>query len=621
MKAKRFYKNDISISNEYIVFESPSYSNEKLVYVGVPSAEDRALVRSYFFEELDRLNVDILTASFNLVKVKKQHYIITEVVYNGEFLSFERELDTNDFILLSNGLFIVFIKKPSFTGNLVLNVNFYDFQPHVLFVNEFTAKNFTSNPSSKITSSSLYVSGIVGLDKDGNAVYYGRFSQPVLLNEAYVFLQKLLIPTYSFVPKGGPGFFGVGNINISLYYPSSNVSNVDVFLYHPSVSDPGNLQIDLYSPDITDEEDITVIVDVVFLLAEDGAFAVNLHDDVAGEVGIISSITSYKLISTTSIFYGGVDVEGLYVYYLDYYNDNNTVSIYRYDVTSQETILFLTFSNMNSQTFSSLQFDKENRIFFVLANNGTYFISLSNPIFVTFSDYFGVNGRYLSYNFVTGSGGLGTLYYTDDNTGIKSAIYTNTSPYIYPPTLSFLNTLSDLSFFDTPKSYTQIYYVTRSSSFNVLKVDYSEGVIYSTSNTMSAICRLVDDSASAISHQSGSSFAVYIVQEELAAPDVFSVSLTFVGLVPKFVREIKHFTSSAAISEFDIYSTISTYDAFADITFAPNDNVMSGSINSGATFATAPNDNVLVNLFNTEEMETAPSALFRQTLNSENNII
>ena len=553
MKEKRFYKNEIKVSNEYIVFEDLDHESENIVYITNPSLEDRAILRSYFAKELeDEFGVDIYNDDIILVKVKKQHYIIVELFYNSVRYVVKDTFYLDDFIILTNSNYIVFVKRPTFSGTVVLNVNFYDFQPTLLLVSEFTYKNFTSNPSVFSGSNVPYASGIVGFDKKGNVVYYGKFSQPLLVNDAYVFLQRILIPTYSKVRIKGSQFISLENININLHYPVYYTQSPDILLYRP---------------DFIDEEDI-VIEEIGFMISSYGAFAVNLHDDVDGEVGIVSDVSGYRMINTTSIRYGGVEVEGTYVYYLDYYDNENTLSIYRYDVLYSTLSLFLTFSNKNSKTFSSLQFDRDNRIFFVSADNGTYFISLSSIPFITFSDYFGVNARYFSYNRDASGSYLGRVFYTDGTYGIKSSFYTKNAPYILTQTTSFISDDYGISFFDTDKSTTSIYYVTTSESFNVVKSNAYGTIVYSTSENMGAIARTLDEKATVISYASGSAYALALVKEVISDSGII-YSYSFVNFVPKFVREIKHFTNSIVFSEFDFEDKLANYHSDLSFSYLP----------------------------------------------------
>jgi len=538
MRAKDFYKTDIKVFTEVVGFPSPgSYENDNIKLEIAPDDQLKAQIRALFIDLFRKLNIDFDALTFEIVRIKRQYYHIHSITYGGNPISLVNDsyYDHPDFILVRNESFVVVGKKVPAISPLFFTLTLYELQPLKLLVAEFVAKNFTTNPTA-VPGVSPYVSGIYGMNQNGDVVFVSKFSQPIKLDEAYVFVQKILIPSYSYVPPpppppSVPPQITTSDVNIELYFP--NITTTD-----PNIS--------LYFPDITAPSDI--IVSLGFFYDQSPALFLNLHDGSSGEVGLLDSSGNYKQVTTTSIQYGGVAVWGYDVFWLDYYTTSSTetVSIKRLFLGGGYIEDYITFSNQGSTTFNALLYDITKSVFIVSADNGTYMVRKS-PYLVTFSDFFGTASIFMDLNYSTSN-----LYYTDNTPYLKYALYTTTSPYFFNPTNSGNLTVSNLSYFSVYVSTsTQYFYITQSGSNQVLRSTGNNLTFYSSSqmgalevdweNVWNEPVNLLFFSA-----VTGSAWGLFKSPKS-------SVSVSFIGAVSKFVRQIAPVVNYVPVS--NVYLT------------------------------------------------------------------
>ncbi|NP_835706.1 hypothetical protein Rm378p119 [Rhodothermus phage RM378] len=538
MRAKDFYKTDIKVFTEVVGFPSPgSYENDNIKLEIAPDDQLKAQIRALFIDLFRKLNIDFDALTFEIVRIKRQYYHIHSITYGGNPISLVNDsyYDHPDFILVRNESFVVVGKKVPAISPLFFTLTLYELQPLKLLVAEFVAKNFTTNPTA-VPGVSPYVSGIYGMNQNGDVVFVSKFSQPIKLDEAYVFVQKILIPSYSYVPPPPPSPsepppITTSDVNIELYFP--NITTTD-----PNIS--------LYFPDITTPSDI--IVSLGFFYDQSPALFLNLHDGSSGEVGLLDSSGSYKQVTTTSIQYGGVAAWGYDVFWLDYYTTSSTetVSIKRLFLGGGYIEDYITFSNQGSTTFNALLYDITKSVFIVSADNGTYMVRKS-PYLVTFSDFFGTASIFMDLNYSTS-----VLYYTDNTPYLKYASYTTTSPYFFNPINSGFLTVSYLSYFSVYVSTsTQYFYLTSSGANVVLKSTGNNLTFYSSpqmgalevdwENVWNEPVNLLFFSA-----VTGSAWGLFKSPKS-------SVSVSFIGAVSKFVRQIAPVVNYVPVS--NVYLT------------------------------------------------------------------
>jgi hypothetical protein len=605
MRAKDFYKTDIKVFTEVVGFPSHgSYENDNIKLEIAPDDQLKAQIRALFIDLFRKLNIDFDALTFEIVRIKRQYYHIHSITYGGNPISLVNDsyYDHPDFILVRNESFVVVGKKMPVISPLFFTLTLYELQPLKLLVAEFVAKNFTTNPTA-VPGFSPYVSGIYGMNQNGDVVFVSKFSQPIKLDEAYVFVQKILIPSYSYVPPPPPSpseppQITTSDVNIELYFPNITTTDPNISLYFPNITttDPN---ISLYFPDITTPSDI--IVSLGFFYDQSPALFLNLHDGSSGEVGLLNSSGNYKQVTTTSIQYGGVAAWGYDVFWLDYYTTSSTetVSIKRLFLGGGYIEDYITFSNQGSTTFNALLYDITKSVFIVSADNGTYMVRKS-PYLVTFSYFFGTASIFMDLNYSTSN-----LYYTNNTPYLKYASYTTTPPYFFNPSNSGILTVSNLSYFSVYVSTsTQFFYLTSSGANVVLKSTGNNLTFYSAFQ-MGALTTDKENvwNRSTVSlffsAITGSAWGLFITPKS-------AVSVSFIGTVSKFVRQIAPIVNYEPISGYYITSsnagvTLSegwdvgkiTTDQYAGNT-TPSDNNYPQSFKRIASFYagnTTPSDN------------------------------
>jgi len=544
VRAKNFYKNDIYVFSEFVYVPSPvSYENDHIRYVKSPAGQDIALLRGYFLERLRRLNIDLDALNFEVIYIKRQHYHMHSIFYNGAPINIEGEFfDHADFVVLRSAHMIAIGKKTTFSGALTFALTLYEMQPLKLVVAEFAAKNFSSNPTA-FPGANPYVTGIYGMNQNGDVVFVSRFSQPVKLDEAYVFVQKILLPTYSYIPQAPPP-----PPSTTAIPPSFTTQNVNVSIYYPGIT-TSNPNVELYFPDITTQD---VVISLGFFYDETPALLLNLHNGTEGEVGLLSPNGNYRLVSTTSIKFGGVAAYGYEIYWLDYFSaaNTNTLSIKRLQLNGGYFEDYITFSNQGSITFNALLYDPLRNVFIVSANNGTYMVRKS-PYLATFSSVFGSGSIYMDIFY-----SVSQLYYTDPNPVLKFGSYQTTSPYFFPPSNSSILTVSNLSYFTVMvSSSTQYFYITQSGSSIVLRSTENNLTFYSASQMGALVVdkdNLWNRSTNAVffSALTGSSWGVFITPKD-------TVSVSLISTVSWFVRQIAPVVNFMPLSSYYLTSSAS----------------------------------------------------------------
>ena len=552
MRAKDFYKTDIKVFTEVVGFPSPgSYENDNIKLEIAPDDQLKAQIRALFVDLFRKLNIDFDALTFEIVRIKRQYYHIHSITYGGNLISLVNDsyYDHPDFILVRNESFVVVGKKVPAISPLFFTLTLYELQPLKLLVAEFVAKNFTTNPTA-VPGFSPYVSGIYGMNQNGDVVFVSKFSQPIKLDEAYVFVQKILIPSYSYVPPPPPPpseplQITTSDVNIELYFPNITTTDPSISFYFPDITttDPS---ISFYFPDITTPSDI--IVSLGFFYDQSPALFLNLHDGSSGEVGLLDSSGNYKQVTTTSIQYGGVVAWGYDVFWLDYYTTSSTatVSIKRLFLGGGYIEDYITFSNRGSTTFNALLYDITKSVFIVSADNGTYMVRKS-PYLVTFSNFFGTASIFMDLNYSTSN-----LYYTDNKPYLKYASYRTTSPYFFNPSNSGILTVSNLSYFSVyATTSTQYFYLTSSGANVVLKSTGNNLTFYSASQ-MGALTTDKENvwNRSTVSlffsAITGSAWGLFITPKS-------AVSVSFIGTVSKFVRQIAPVANYVPVS--NVYLT------------------------------------------------------------------
>lgn len=267
MRAKKYYKNDIKVFTENIVLPSfTNYENDNIKIITNPDPVFVAQIRSIFFDVGRKLNIDFNSLNFEIIHIlHRQHYHLHSIRYAGNSIELidDRYYDHPDFILLKDYGVIALGMKTTSLHPLSFTLTLYELQPLMLFVAEFSPKNFSSNPTAK-GGLSPYATGISGLDPNGDIVMYAKFSQPLKIDESYVYIQKLLIPSYSgkipphiivppdvHFPLFFPDITTSGDVSFSLYYPDITISgDVSFSLYYPDITTSGNVSFSLYHPDI-----------------------------------------------------------------------------------------------------------------------------------------------------------------------------------------------------------------------------------------------------------------------------------------------------------------------------------------------------------------------------------
>ena len=325
MRAKKYYKNDIKVFTENIVLPSfTNYENDNIKIITNPDPVFVAQIRSIFFDVGRKLSIDFNSLNFEIIHIHRQHYHLHSIRYAGNSIELidDRYYDHPDFILLKDYGVIALGMKTTSLHPLSFTLTLYELQPLILFVAEFSPKNFSSNPTAK-GGLSPYATGISGLDPNGDIVMYAKFSQPLKIDESYVYIQKLLIPSYSgkipphiivppdiHFPLFFPNITTSGNVSFSLYYPDITTSgDVSFSLYYPDITTQ-NVSFSIYYPDITTENvslslhypDITTSGDVSFSLYHLDIITQNVGITLSKPVFIKQNITinHYKPIITTS---------------------------------------------------------------------------------------------------------------------------------------------------------------------------------------------------------------------------------------------------------------------------------------------------------------------------------